>query len=105
MSPSSAVQDSTATVLDRAAARTYSGPAMVRLYDAGDNRLCGTLSDRQFDALVEALEEEELEDGDCAIDRDTIETLEEQGLDADVLDVLRAALGDRVEALIRCERS
>lgn len=77
---------------------------MVRLYDSGDNRLCGTLSDRQFDALVEALEEEELEDGETAIDRDTIETLEEQGLDADVLDVLRSALGDRREAVIRCER-
>ena len=78
---------------------------MIRLYDVGDNRLCGTLTDRQFDALVEALEEEELEDGDTAIDQDTIETLEEQGLDADVLDVLRLALGDRKEALIRCERS
>jgi hypothetical protein len=77
---------------------------MVRLYDVGDNRLCGTLSDRQFDALVEALEEEELEDGDCAIDQDMLETLEEQGLDADVLEVLRLALGDRREALIRCER-
>jgi hypothetical protein len=77
---------------------------MVRIYDVADNRLCGTLSDRQFDALVEALEEEELEDGDCPIDRDTLETLEEQGLDADVLDVLRLALGDRVEALIRCGR-
>ena len=77
---------------------------MVRLYDVGDNRLCGTLSDRQFDALVEALEEEELEDGDTAIDRDMLETLEDQGLDGDVLEVLRLALGDRREALIRCER-
>lgn len=77
---------------------------MVRLYDVVDNRLCGTLSDRQFDALVEALEEEELEDGDTAIDTDMIETLEEQGLDADVLEVLRLVLGDRREAMIRCER-
>jgi hypothetical protein len=77
---------------------------MVRLYDVGDNRLCGTLSDRQFDALVEALEEEELEDGDTAIDHDMLETLEEQGLDGDVLEVLRSALGDRREAMIRCER-
>jgi len=34
-----------------------------------------------------------------------LETLEEQGLDADVLEVLRSALGDRREAMIRCERS
>jgi hypothetical protein len=78
---------------------------MVRLYDSGNNRLCGTLSDRQFEALVEALEEEELEDGECAIDEDTLTLLEEQGLDADVVEVLRLALGDRREALIRCERS
>jgi MoxR-like ATPase len=77
---------------------------MVRLYESGSNRLCGTLSDRQFDALVEALEEEELEDGDYAIDRDTLDTLEEQGLEADVLEVLRLALGERPEAMIRCER-
>ncbi len=77
---------------------------MVRLYESGSNRLCGTLSDRQFDALVEALEEEELEDGDYAIDRDTLDTLEEQGLEADVLEVLRLALGERSEAMIRCER-
>ena len=78
---------------------------MVRLYESDTNRLCGTLTDRQFDALVEALEEEELEDGDYSIDRETLETLEEQGLDADVLEVLRLALGDRGETLIRCERS
>ena len=77
---------------------------MVRLYDSSDNRLCGTLSDRQFEALVEALEEEELEDGECAIDQETLTLLEEQGLDADIVDVLRLALGDRAEALIRCER-
>ena len=77
---------------------------MVRLYDSSDNRLCGTLSDRQFEILVEALEEEELEDGECAIDQETLTLLEEQGLEADIVDVLRLALGDRPEALIRCER-
>ena len=74
---------------------------MVRLYEAGTDRLCGTLTDRQFEILAEALEEDDLEDGDCPIDRDTIETLEE----GEVLEVLRLALGDRAEAGIRCERS
>jgi hypothetical protein len=78
---------------------------MVRLYEAGTDRLCGTLTDRQFEVLAEALEEDDLEDGDCPIDRETIETLEEQGIEAEVLEVLRLALGDRAEAGIRCERS
>jgi hypothetical protein len=79
--------------------------SMVRLYEAGTDRLCGTLTDRQFEILAEALEEDDLEDGDCPIDRDTIETLEEQGVEGEVLEVLRLALGDRAEAGIRCERS
>ena len=77
---------------------------MVRLYEAGTDRLCGTLTDRQFEILSEALEEDDLEDGDCPIDRDTIETLEEQGVEGEVLEVLRLALGDRAEAGFRCER-
>ena len=71
---------------------------MVRLYEAGTDRLCGTLTDRQFEVLAEALEEDDLEDGDCPIDRETIETLEEQGVEGEVLEVLRLALGDRAEA-------
>ena len=63
---------------------------MVRLYEAGTDRLCGTLTDRQFEILAEALEEDDLEDGDCPIDRDTIETLEEQGIEGEVLEVLRS---------------
>ena len=45
---------------------------MVRLYEAGTDRLCGTLTDRQFEILAEALEEDDLEDGDCPIDRNEL---------------------------------
>jgi hypothetical protein len=78
---------------------------MVRLYETGTNRLCGTLTDRQFDLLAEALEEEELEDSESSLSASTIELLEEQGVEPDLLDILRAALGDRGEVTIRCERS
>jgi processive 1,2-diacylglycerol beta-glucosyltransferase len=76
----------------------------MRLYEVGTNRLCGTLSDRQFDLLAEALEEEDLEDGSWTITRDTVDALEDQGADPDLLDILRLALADRDEADIRCER-
>jgi hypothetical protein len=78
---------------------------MVRLYEMGTNRLCGTLSDRQYEVLAEALEEEDLEDAECVISGDTIELLEDQGVEPDLLELLRAALGDNPEVAIRCERS
>jgi hypothetical protein len=78
---------------------------MLRLYETGSNRLCGTLSDRQYEVLTEALEEEDLEDAECVISRDTIELLEDQGVEPDLLELLRAALGDSPEVAIRCERS
>jgi len=78
---------------------------MLRLYEAGTDRLCGTLSDRQYEVLTEGLEEEDLEEAECAISADTIELLEDQGVEPDLLDILRAALGDKPEVTIRCERS
>jgi hypothetical protein len=78
---------------------------MVRVYETGTNQLCGTLSDHQYEVLTEGLEEEDLEDADCTISADTIELLEDQGVEPDLLEILRAALGDKPEVTIRCERS
>jgi hypothetical protein len=78
---------------------------MVRLYEMGTNRLCGTLTDRQFEVLAEALEEEDLEEGESALSAETIELLEDQGVEPDLLEILRAALGEQSEVAIRCERS
>jgi hypothetical protein len=78
---------------------------MVRVYETATNQLCGTLSDRQYEVLTEGLEEEDLEDSECTISADTIELLEDQGVEPDLLDLLRSALGDRTEVTIRCERS
>jgi hypothetical protein len=78
---------------------------MGRVYETGTNQLCGTLSDHQYEVLTEGLEEEDLEDADCTISADTIELLEDQGVEPDLLEILRAALGDKPEVTIRCERS
>jgi hypothetical protein len=78
---------------------------MVRLYETGSNRLCGTLSDRQFQVLAEALEEEDLEEGESSLSVETIELLEDSGVEPDLLEILRGALGDQAEVAIRCERS
>lgn len=78
---------------------------MVRVYETGTNQLCGTLSDHQYEVLTEGLEEEDLEDAECTISADTIELLEDQGVEPDLLEILRTALGDKPEVTIRCERS
>jgi hypothetical protein len=78
---------------------------MIRVYEAGTERLCGTLSDRQYEVLTEGLEEEDLDEAECVISADTIESLEDQGVEPDLLEILRAALGDKPEVTIRCERS
>ena len=78
---------------------------MVRLYETGTNRLCGTLSDHQYEVLTQALEEEDLEEAECVISEDTIAGLEDEGVEPDLLDLLRSALGDKPEVTIRCERS
>ena len=78
---------------------------MVRLYETGTNRLCGTLSDHQYEVLTEALEEEDLEDAECVISGETIAGLEDEGVEPDLLELLRSALGDKPEVTIRCERS
>ena len=78
---------------------------MVRLYESDTNRLCGTLSDRQYEVLAEALEEEDLEEAECTINGETIELLEDQGVEPDLLELLRTALGDKPEVVIRCDRS
>ena len=78
---------------------------MVRLYETGTNRLCGTLSDHQYEVLTQALEEEDLEDAECVISAETIAGLEDEGVEPDLLELLRSALGDKPEVTIRCERT
>ena len=77
---------------------------MVRLYDESTDQPCGTLTDSQFQALVDTLEEEGAGDQDYYVNRATIEMLEQQAADAGLIDILRAALGSREEMDIRWER-
>ncbi|HXH82226.1 MAG TPA: hypothetical protein VNN07_04770 [Candidatus Tectomicrobia bacterium] len=78
---------------------------MVRLYESETDRACGILTDRQFQALAEALEEDDLDEGETALTAEAVDLLEEQGGDQDLVDLLRALLGDRDEVAIRWERS
>ncbi len=78
---------------------------MIKLYDESTNAFCGSLTDEQFKALCDVLEEESPQDVDYYITRDTVDLLESEGADAGLVAVLRAALGDRSEMDIRWERA
>lgn len=68
-----------------------------QLLDAADGRVLGTVTDDQFQEMADSLEEESLEDRDYYLNVDTIDMLEEQGVDGDLVALLRTALGDRDE--------
>ena len=68
-----------------------------QLTDAADGRVLGTVTDEQFQELADALEEESLDDRDYYLNVDTVDMLEEQGVDQELIALLRAAFGDRDE--------
>ena len=77
---------------------------MIELHDAERGTRLGTISDEQLQFLVEALEEESLEDKDYYISADTIDMLEEDGADRQLLQLLRGALGGREGMDVRWSR-
>jgi hypothetical protein len=69
--------------------------AMIQLYDAEEESLLGTISEEQLQSLIDSLEEESPTDQDYYLTSATIDMLEDDGADAELLRLLREALGDR----------
>jgi hypothetical protein len=78
---------------------------MVELFDKQTGAAVGTLTDDQFQYLVDHLEEESSEDEDYYVNRATVDILESEGADPVLVEVLRRALGDREEMDLRWTRS
>lgn len=78
---------------------------MVELFDKQTGAAVGTLTDDQFQYLVDHLEEESSEDDDYYVNRATVDILENEGADPVLVEVLRRALGDREEMDLRWTRS
>jgi hypothetical protein len=74
---------------------------MIKLYDKETGAALGAITDAQLQFLIAQLEEESLTDRDYYINRDTLDGFEESGTDANLLALLRAALGNREEMEIR----
>ena len=67
---------------------------MIQLRNVETGAVLGTISSRQRDFLAAQLEEEFDADQDYYFDADTVSMLEDAGADADLLTILRSALGD-----------
>jgi processive 1,2-diacylglycerol beta-glucosyltransferase len=78
---------------------------MIRIFDTQDDTLIGEIQEEQLQYLVDQMEEESLEDQDYAITALTLAYFADAGGDPVLLDMLRSALGEREEMVIRWQRA
>ncbi|HXE57311.1 MAG TPA: hypothetical protein VNK43_04865 [Gemmatimonadales bacterium] len=71
---------------------------MPKLYNKATSELLGEISPEQLQFLIDQLEEEGPEDNDYFISRATLDMLEREGADIQLLSLLRLALGSEDEA-------
>jgi len=69
--------------------------AMIEVFDRETGSKIGRISEEQLDFLIANLEEESTRDQDYYIDGATIETLVGKGMDGELTDLLKKALGKR----------
>jgi hypothetical protein len=67
---------------------------MPRLFRLDNNETIGTITAVQLQFLVDQLEEEDAEDTDYYVDRDTLELLSDNGADPDLIAMIEKAMGD-----------
>lgn len=78
---------------------------MITLYDNESGARIGQITEAELRFLFEHLEEESLEDRDYYIMGATVDLLESQGADGQLVALLRTAIGDRDGVEIRWQRS
>jgi hypothetical protein len=77
---------------------------MIQLYDVEQGSLLGAISEAQLQRLVDSLEEESSTDQDYYLTSATIDMLEEDGADSELVRLLRAALAGREGMDVRWAR-
>ncbi|HEX6532945.1 MAG TPA: hypothetical protein VF041_00025 [Gemmatimonadaceae bacterium] len=77
---------------------------MIQLYDAERGTRLGTISEEQLQSLIDELEEESATDRDYYLTPATIDMLESDGADPELVRLLRDALAGREGMEIRWER-
>jgi hypothetical protein len=77
---------------------------MPRLFRLDNNETIGTITAVQLKFLVDQLEEEDSEDTDYFIDRDTLELLSDNGADPELIALIEKAMGDDDEIDVAWEQ-
>lgn len=77
---------------------------MIQIFDKQTGQAVGSLTDEQFQFLADNLEEESRQDDDYYLNRATVDILAEQGAPAELVTLLRTALGSQEETEIRWQR-
>ncbi len=76
---------------------------MIKLFDRETASEVGTITEDQLDFLITHLEEEGTRDQDYYIDGETIEMLVGKGMDSELQELLKNALGGRKDMEIMWE--
>lgn len=77
---------------------------MIDLYDDATGQLVGSITEADLQVLVDALEEESLDDHDYYIDARTIDVIADGRATEHLVTLLRAALGGKKGVDIRWQR-
>jgi hypothetical protein len=77
---------------------------MIDLYDDATNQLVGSMTEADLQVLVDALEEESLDDHNYYIDAATIDVIADGRASEHLVKVLRAALGAKEGVDVRWQR-
>ena len=77
---------------------------MIHLYNAATDDFLGSITPEQFEFIQADLEEESTEDQDYYINQVTVDWLESEGADPELVALLRDALDEMDEMDIRWER-
>ena len=78
-----------------AAVPASTAPRTCRLTETDSGASVGEITERQLECLIDELEEESSTDRDYYIDAATIDILEQAGADAELVAMLRRAIGSR----------
>lgn len=76
---------------------------MIRVYDNDDDSEIGRITEAQLDFLQEQLIEETLDANTYAVSPGTVDSLERNGADSELIEMLRKAIGARTSLEMRLE--
>lgn len=77
---------------------------MVKIFNKDTGEFIGNITETQLQFLIDNLEEEAEEDVDYYINIPTIESFEEKGAEAGLIDILKKGLGNNADMEIRYEK-